>query len=57
MDLIKLRGLGNKYQNVGDGGDYITCMMLWFFYPFQHQSQAESSLISIFEECIAFSYM
>lgn len=57
MDLIKLRGLGNKYQNVGDGGDYITCMMLWFFYHFQHQTQAESSLISIFEECIAFSYM
>lgn len=53
MDLIKLRGLGNKFQNVGDGGGHITCMM-WFFYYFNTNRQAESSLVSNFEECIAF---
>lgn len=51
---FKLRGLSNYSKNVGDGGGHITCMVLCFFLLFQYQSHAESSLISSFEECIAF---
>lgn len=31
---FKLRGLSNYSKNVGDGGGYIICMMLCFFYYF-----------------------